>query len=218
MTLTLAADLVRRHEGLRLEAYRDAAGILTIGYGHTGPEVMEGARISRTEAERLLRRDLEQAAATVDRAVKVPLRPNQKAALISFVFNVGAQTFLRSTLLRKINAGEFEAVPAELAKYVHARDPATGEKRALKGLTARRVAEAALWSQDDARPVPVKPATLKDVIQTNTARGAAITAAAPAGAVLISALNQLDTTKFAIVVGVAVLVGLVLAILWRWRN
>lgn len=133
-------DLIRRWEGLRLHAYRDVAGILTIGYGHTG-EVHEGQVIDEAEAERLLRIDVGWAEAAIDRLVEVPLNTNQRAALISWVYNVGPTAAAKSTLIRHLNAGLYKAVPGQLGRWIHAG----GEK--VPGLKNRRADEIALWEQ-----------------------------------------------------------------------
>ena len=135
--------LIRQFEGLRLKAYRCPAGIWTIGYGHTTaagpPEVRENMRISREEAEAILKRDLAQFENAVSSMVKVPLTENQFDTLVSFAFNCGTAALRRSTLLKRVNAGAFDAVPAELMKWTRA------DGKELPGLVRRRRAEAALW-------------------------------------------------------------------------
>jgi len=141
-------DLVKRCEGLRTEAYRCPAGVWTIGYGHTRA-VKPGMCITEAEAEDLLCRDLEESGEQVERLVSVPLTDNQFSALASFVFNAGAGNLAQSTLLRRLNEGEYDAVPIELAKWVKASDPKTGKKVTLRGLVARRAAEGELWLKTD---------------------------------------------------------------------
>lgn len=152
--------LLKQWEGLRLDAYRDVGGVWTIGYGHTGG-VMPGERITEAEAEHLLRDDLGWAEGAVHRLVNVKLTDNQHAALVSFVFNVGEGAFAKSTLLRKLNAGDYAAVPAELARW----NKAGGQ--VVQGLVNRRAAEAGLWakgsfvtSTSDAAPKPSTPPVL----------------------------------------------------------
>lgn len=118
MASKIILEHLKRWEGLRLTAYPDPGSRdgqpFTIGYGHTSDAVMhvsEGMTISKAEAEAVLLHDAEQAAAIVDRFVLVPLNENQRAALVSFVFNVGGAAFTASTLLRKLNAGDYDAVP-----------------------------------------------------------------------------------------------------------
>ena len=145
--------LVREFEMLRLNAYKCPAGVWTIGYGHTG-DVYPGQRITAEQAETLLRGDLAKAGRDVERLVHVPLTANQFAALASFVFNTGPGSFAKSTLRKKLNAGLYDAVPSELARWVKATDPKTGQKRPLPGLVRRRAAEAALWQSGHAENLP----------------------------------------------------------------
>ncbi|UNF47280.1 lysozyme [Bartonella krasnovii] len=137
--------LIKQWEGLRLGAYKDAIGVWTIGYGHTSaagkPFVHKGMTITEKQAEELLCKDLRQFENTVAKAVTVSLNSWQFAALVSFCYNVGTTAFCNSTLLKKLNQGEYEAVPAELQKWTKA-----GGKR-LQGLVHRRVAEAGLWAK-----------------------------------------------------------------------
>ncbi len=134
--------LIKRWEGLRLKAYKCPGGIWTIGYGHTAG-VKEGDTITPDQAEDFLRADLAEAEAAVARQVTVPLTSNQFSALVSFVFNLGAAHFAGSTLLRKLNAGDHAAVPAQLARWVKAGG------NTLDGLVRRRTDEATLWVTPD---------------------------------------------------------------------
>lgn len=135
--------LVAAFEGLRLVAYVCPAGVWTIGYGHTSaagsPVVVPGMRMSSAEARAVLERDLATVAAGVRAAVTVPLTPNQLGALTSFAFNVGLGAFRKSSLLRRLNRREYDAVPLELRKWTR------GGGKVLPGLVRRRAAEAALW-------------------------------------------------------------------------
>lgn len=137
-------DLVKTCEGFYPDAYICPAGVLTIGYGHT-EQVTADQHVDMAQAEALLRQDLQGSAEAVERLIKVPLNDNQFAALVSFAFNVGAGNLAASTLCSKLNAGDYDAVPTELARWVKATDPATGQKRTLPGLVKRRAAEAQLW-------------------------------------------------------------------------
>jgi len=140
-------DLIKKYEGLRTTAYRDAVGILTIGYGHTG-NVQSGQSISEQQAEDLLRDDLHHAEASVEKTIKVDLNDNQFAALVAFTFNVGGGALKSSTLARKLNDGDYAAVPAQLERWSKVRDRATGGYKVLPGLLKRRKSEGALWSTD----------------------------------------------------------------------
>jgi lysozyme len=134
--------LTKGFEGLRLTAYRDCAGVLTIGYGHTGQDVVEGRAIDEAEAEALLRADMQVAVDCVNRAVMATIAQNQFDALVDFCFNVGCGALLSSTLLRKVNAADFAGAAAQFALWVHAGD------EVVEGLVRRRKDEAAMFVCD----------------------------------------------------------------------
>ncbi len=133
-----------KSEGLRLAAYLCPADKWTIGYGHTGSDVKPGMRITAERAVELLEADLALAATVVRRHVRVPLSAPQEAALIDFVFNLGEGNFATSTLLRKLNAGDYAAVPAQLRRWTKGR--VKGVLKDLPGLIDRREAEVNLWN------------------------------------------------------------------------
>lgn len=135
-------DLVKHFEGFYPDAYLCPAEVWTIGYGHTA-NVQQGQTISENEAEELLRADLEDAAETVDELAEVDLDDDQFAALVSFTFNVGRGSLAESTLLKKLNQGDYDAVPSELSRWVKAT--VDGTKTTLAGLVRRRAAEAELF-------------------------------------------------------------------------
>jgi lysozyme len=156
-------EAIKRFEGLRLNAYLDSVGVPTIGYGHTKTALM-GQVITAAKAEELLRDDLADAERAVEKYVKVPLNENQFAALVSFVFNLGSGTLQKSTLLKKLNAGDYDAVPREMMRFINAGG------KPLKGLVTRRAAEAGLWAKGsfvaskDVQPEPPKPMTQSTTI------------------------------------------------------
>lgn len=127
--------LIRRFEGLRLEAYRDAAGIWTVGYGHTGPDVHEGMVITPAEAERLLAVDLQRFEAAVERSVVRPATQGQFDAMVSLCYNIGPNAFQQSTVLRRFNAGNDHGAAEAFILWVRARGTI------LEGLVRRRAAE-----------------------------------------------------------------------------
>lgn len=127
-------NLIKRFEGLRLEAYRDSVGIPSIGYGHTHGVKM-GDVITGAQADAFLREDLQVAELTINTNVKVRLTQGQFDALASFVFNLGSGNFVKSTLLKKLNTGDFSGAAGEFGKWVNA-----GGKK-LPGLVKRRAAE-----------------------------------------------------------------------------
>lgn len=132
--------LTKSFEGLRLTAYRDSGGILTNGYGHTGADVHEGQTIDEAQAEAWLERDLAAAVACVNGLVKVQLAQHQFDALVDFTYNAGRGSFHGSTLLRRVNAGDFAGAVAQFGLWVHAGG------KVVPGLVRRRAAEAAMFA------------------------------------------------------------------------
>lgn len=137
-------DLVKHFEGLYTDAYICPAGVPTIGYGHTG-DVKMGQSITEQEAEDILQNDMQKFAVDVEKAITVELNDNQFAALVSFAFNCGSGNLRESTLRRKLNTGDYDCVPSELARWDKATDPRTNKKRSLAGLVKRRAAEGTLF-------------------------------------------------------------------------
>ena len=131
--------LIKEYEGYEGHAYLDTGGVPTIGYGHTRGVTM-GQTCTPEQAEVWLEADLESAEKDVQRLVKVPLTDNQYAALVSFTFNLGGHQLSKSTLLRRLNEGDYAAAGEQFKFWVFDN----GKK--LKGLVRRRAAEAALWS------------------------------------------------------------------------
>ena len=131
-------ELIKRHEGCRLKAYKCPAGVWTIGYGHT-QGVFDGKTITQDEAERLLLNDLTRFELGV-RHIVGDLTDNKIDALVSFAYNVGLQAFQTSTLCRKVKANSDDAsIRSEFAKWVYA-----GSKK-LPGLVKRRAEEAEMY-------------------------------------------------------------------------
>lgn len=130
-------DMIKSFEGLRLTAYKDSAGVWTIGYGHT-KGARRGQRITAQQAEDFLREDLEVAERAVS-GLGVRLNQARFDALVSFTFNLGGGWTRRSGLLTKINDKDWPRVPMEMTKWVHAGG------RPLLGLARRRVAEAEMF-------------------------------------------------------------------------
>lgn len=131
--------LTKQFEGLRLEAYKDCGGVWTIGYGHTGRDVKPGRCVTPLEAEVLLRADLRDAIACVNRAVEVAIQQHQFDALVDFCYNVGRGNFERSSLLGKLNLEDFEGAAAHFGLWVNV------EMKPVPGLVRRRAAEAAMF-------------------------------------------------------------------------
>lgn len=136
-TLSIATIVVSTYEGIETKAYLDPVGIPTICYGHTETAKL-GQSKTREQCEALLQKDLLVAITDVESRVKVDLTIERRAALVSFVYNVGGTKFDSSTLLKKLNAGDPVGACAELSKWVYAG----GVK--LNGLVSRRAEERAL--------------------------------------------------------------------------
>jgi GH24 family phage-related lysozyme (muramidase) len=222
-----AADFEREWKGGPVK------GTLTIGYGTTAPRsrVRQGNRIDRATAIAWLREDLEAAADDVARLVKVPLNENQFGALVSFTYNLGAGNprdpksggLANSTLLRLLNQGNYDAVPAQLGRFVFSK----GKK--MGGLVRRRANEAALWStpvlgadadlsgiEPDA---PIVPTEVDPDVPMAATRPDAVPDRTPAksrtlwgtgsglGATLVAALGYVNDVKILIVIAVIVIVA-----------
>jgi lysozyme len=138
-------DLIKSFEGFRSDSYICPAGVPTIGYGTTlinGLPIPLGISITEDEADLLLEEDLVVFETDITSNVLVELTQNQFDALVSFVYNVGIGNFKKSTLLKLINAGEFEKASNEFPKWNKAN------KKVLAGLTKRRNAERDLFLRE----------------------------------------------------------------------
>lgn len=225
-------ELIKKFEGLArlgkdkmVRAYRCPAGKWTVGYGHT-KGVRSGSIYTPEECEEILRKDLIEYGEIVNRLVKVDLTQNQFDAIVSFVFNLGEANFASSTLLKKLNAGDYNAVPEQLLRWNKAK--VNGKMQTLEGLTRRRTAEAALWAMDTKfsgnggpKMVQRPEATVeKPLSQSRTIMGASIAGTAT---VVGSAADQVkdlvpysDTIKIVFVV--ITLLGICLAAYARWDD
>ncbi|WEU69476.1 endolysin autolysin [Pseudomonas phage vB_PaeM_Ty] len=132
-------DAIKEHEGLRLVAYLDSVGVWTIGYGDTGPDVVKGLTITKEEAEKRLRKRLVEFEGYVNTYVKVPLKQYQFDALVSLVYNIGPTNFKTSTLLKKLNAGDYIGAADQFLVWNKGR--VDGKLVVIKGLANRRAKE-----------------------------------------------------------------------------
>jgi lysozyme len=137
-------DLIKTFEGCELKPYQDVAGLWTIGVGHLIRPDEHFTDLTKEQADDLLRKDLAEVVADVKECVKIVLNDNQFSALVSFAFNLGANALRKSTLLKKLNAGNIEGAEQEFYRWNKAR--LNGELVAVSGLTHRREAEAKLFS------------------------------------------------------------------------
>jgi lysozyme len=173
----LAVDFVSKWESCELKAYRDIVGVLTVGYGHTGQDVVAGLVITKPQARALLKDDLRIAGARLEArigGVVDELADEQYAALLSFVFNLGANS--KWTIWKLLKARKFDEVPAQLMRFVNAGG------KVVKGLVNRRAAECALWASGHpeavnepppssvtrSTPTPPTPADTKPLVQSKS--------------------------------------------------
>lgn len=144
--ITIAAVMLGNADGVegrRYYAYQDVVGVWTVCDGHTGADVRRGHRYTDKECDDLLHSDLRKVAAAIDPLIKVRIPEPTRAALYSFTYNVGAGAFSKSTLLRKLNAGDVESACKELQRWTYAG----GQQ--WKGLVTRREVERTVceWQQ-----------------------------------------------------------------------
>lgn len=135
--------LIKQSEGCKLVAYKCPAGVWTIGYGWThavdGKPIAPGMTISKAKADKLLREGVQPFEEAVNKAANVPLNQGQYDALVSFTYNLGAGALRSSTLLRKLNAGDYPGAANEFPKWVKAGG------KIQKGLVTRRAAEREMF-------------------------------------------------------------------------
>ncbi len=135
-------SLIKKFEGCELTAYQCSAGVWTIGYGHT-KGIEEGMEISQEEAEQMLVDELHEYENYINKYVTAPLSQNQFDAMVSWVYNLGPANLKASTLLKVLNAEDYDGVPAQIKRW----NKAGGE--ILDGLIRRREAEARLFKNDE---------------------------------------------------------------------
>ena len=136
-------NLIKQFEGCKLTAYQDSVGVWTIGYGWTQPvegkPVAKGMTITQQKANDLLTDGVAQYEKGVTNLVTVPVNQNQFDALVDFAYNLGVNALKGSTLLKKLNAGDYAGAANEFPKW----NKAGGKE--LAGLTRRREAERSLF-------------------------------------------------------------------------
>ena len=132
-------EMIKHFEGLELEAYQCAAGVWTIGYGHT-KDVVEGDIITEEQADEMLVEELKEYENYVNELVTVPLFDYQFDALVSWTYNLGPTNLKSSTMLKKLNEGKYDEVPDQMRRWNRAGG------KVLEGLVARRDYEARLFA------------------------------------------------------------------------
>lgn len=139
---TKGIELIKHFEGCKLKSYKCPAGVWTVGYGSTGAHVKEGMTITKEDAEMLLFTDVEKFERQVD-GLGLPLKQHQFDALVSFAFNLGFGSLLKSTLLKKIRANDMTGAANEFPKW----NKAGG--KVLAGLVKRRDAEMKMFKGEE---------------------------------------------------------------------
>ena len=150
----LGLDLIKTFEGLATQAYVDAVGVLTIGYGHTR-NVKLGDRITAQQAEQRLIDDLAAFERGVARLVTAQINDNQFSALVAFAYNVGLNALKGSTVLKRLNGGDMAGAAEALEQWN--KGIVNGELCVLPGLVRRRAAERALFLKPAMVPTETPP-------------------------------------------------------------
>ena len=137
-------NLIKSFEGFSSVPYNDGVGVMTIGYGHAFRKKDKHLKkITEEQAVEILKEDVSIAVKNVNNLVKVDITQNQFDALVSFAFNVGVGNLKNSTLLKKLNQGDYIGAADEFLRWNKGR--VNGVMKEMKGLTRRRVAERALF-------------------------------------------------------------------------
>ncbi|USR72547.1 lysozyme [Acinetobacter junii] len=136
-------DLISSFEDTKLQAYDDGVGVWTIGIGTTvypnGVKVKKGDKCTLEQAKEYFAHDLKRFESSVNNLVKVPLSQNQFDALVSLTYNIGSTAFKNSTLLKKLNAKDYQGAADQFPRWNK------GGGKVMKGLVRRREAERALF-------------------------------------------------------------------------
>lgn len=192
---TEAKDIIKKYEGLRLTGYLCPAGVPTAGWGHTGDDVEVGVKYTKAQVDRWLVDDIRIAHNKLAKCLKPTvldsLTDTQYAALLSFVFNLGAKPTW--TIWKRVNSGQYDLVPMELQRFVNA-----GGKR-LPGLVRRRAEEAVLWETPDDDEPEVPPSTTTRLVgvtpptPVDNPKGPVITALVGTAAAVPAAAQQVQS-------------------------
>ena len=197
-----STDLIKSFEGLRLKSYKCPADVWTIGYGLTtsagiGVAVGAGMEITEAQADDYLLAVLNDFGETITHGFKLKPTDNQFGAMLSLAYNIGPGAFLKSTCLKRFNAGDIEGAAEALTWF----NKAGG--KVLNGLVRRRNAERDLFLSDDvSEAITPKPDTERHPVKSTTLQAAAGAAVAGGGAT-VTALSKLDPTAQYIVLGFA---------------
>ncbi|MDF7132420.1 lysozyme [Proteus mirabilis] len=136
--IALTVSMIAYFEGMETKSYKDVVNVTTVCFGHTGTDIISNKIYSESECLALLEKDLSKVRREVDPLIKVEINDNTRAAIYSFAYNVGVGAFARSTLLKKLNAGDQHGACEEMKRWVYAGG------KVWRGLVSRREAESAL--------------------------------------------------------------------------
>jgi lysozyme len=210
-------DLIKRWEGCKLKAYKDVAGVWTVGYGLTSAagfiEVGPDTTLTQEEADWYLEQAVNKYADGIRSAITAPINENQFAAFVSLAYNVGIAGVRRSSAVRHFNAGQLDKVP----RAIRAWNKAGG--RVVQGLVNRREAEVKLFQTPvvSAAHQPTLPSTQQRTspTQSKTMQASAIQIASGVGGG-IGAIASLEGNAQLIAIGGCVLV--VIMAVWIMRE
>ncbi len=225
--------LIKKWESFFARAYLDPVNVWTIGWGTiTDPAlgifVKEGMVIDRATGEKWMRAELTDKEARVYKMLRVPVTQNQFDALMSFTYNTGTGNLAKSTLLKVLNQGKYEEVPAQLMRWVNGQDRKTGQWKKLRGLENRRRDECRMWNGEKIAeiadtPTIRLPGTM--IVPTKNTEAAketmsdpkVVTASGTAITTLGAALTWMKTHPEIMIVGAVVLVAASIYIYKRFR-
>nr|WP_306804955.1 lysozyme [Providencia sp. PROV128] len=134
----MTVSMIAYFEGMVTKPYKDVVNVTTVCFGHTGADIIPTKTYTEAECLALLEKDLSKVRKGVDPLIKVDIDDNTRAAIYSFAYNVGTGAFARSTMLKKLNAGDIAGACNELKRWTYA-----GGKE-WKGLITRREIENAV--------------------------------------------------------------------------
>jgi len=158
-------ELIQSFEGLSLKPYYCPAGILTVGYGHTGSDIQKGKVYTQADVNAFFKKDIQKFVDCVNNAVKVQINQHQFDAMVSLAYNIGPGAFKNSTLLRVLNEEKYELAAGQFAVWKK------GGGKVLPGLVRRRAAEEKLFRLPVEEGTVAQPKTPteapKEIVDTN---------------------------------------------------
>jgi lysozyme len=206
-------DLIKQWEGCKLKAYKDVAGIWTVGYGLTsragfievGPETV----LTQEEADWYLEQVVNDFASKIKPMITAPINENQFAAFVSLSYNIGVGAFKKSSALRRFNAGQTMEVPAAMRMWKKAGG------KVVQGLINRREAEVKLFLTPVVE-APAAPQGRSKATQSRTVQASVVQGASAVGGA-VGAFNALDGTAQIIALAGCILIGLLAMFILRER-